>query len=202
VQQDESGKLAQWLYGCRLVAQVWEEHYSSLFKENGLIRFKSVPAAHVRKERGISGEAHGGNCVWEGRGEDLGWAMSVLSEEEELKNRRRLGLGPKDVSKIGMLGRIIELTDKGIVWQSDHRYPDVLQGYFGKDAGAKTFSKNGDEGGPPTRTRMRGSSRPASAKHSECLRRGRTIWSMIMSGHSSQPRRSEGTWRIASGPTS
>ena len=50
----------------------------------------------------------GDDFVWEGRDEDLDWVLNLLEKEYELKNRGRLGFGPKDVRKIDILGRVIE----------------------------------------------------------------------------------------------
>jgi hypothetical protein len=47
------------------------------------------------------------------------------------------------VRKIDMLGRTIELTDKGITWQGDLRHQTLLEEYFGMDANTKVLTKNG-----------------------------------------------------------
>ena len=140
---DECGKLAHWLYGCRPAAQAWEEHYSALLQGHGFKRLKSVPVAVVHEGRDLNGVVHGDDFVWEGRDKDLDWVLKVLENKYELKNRGRLGFGPKDVRKIDMLGRIIELTDEGIAWQGDPRHQKLLEEYFGMDASAKVLSKNG-----------------------------------------------------------
>ena len=65
--------------------------------------------------------------MWEGR-ED--WVRKVLEDIHELKNRSRLRVGPNDVRKIDMLGRVIELTHEGITWQGDPRHFDFAAGVF------------------------------------------------------------------------
>ncbi len=69
--------------------------------------------------------------------------MQILSEEYELKNRGRLGFGPKDVRKIDILGRVIELTEKGIKWSGDPRHQQLLEDHFGMKPDTKVLSKNG-----------------------------------------------------------
>jgi hypothetical protein len=102
-----------------------------------------VPVAFIHPERGMCGVVHGDDFVWEGRDQDLDWVLKILENQYELKNRGRLGWGPKDVRKIDMLGRIIELTDKGITWQGDPRHQELLEEYFGMEAGTKVLNKNG-----------------------------------------------------------
>ena len=143
MQHDECGKLIHWLYGCRPAAQAWEEHYSALLTGHGFKRLKSVPVAFFHESRGMSGVVHGDDFVWEGTDEDLDWVLGVLQSEYELKSRGRLGFGPKDVRKIDMLGRIVELTEEGISWKGDPRHLEWLLEYFGMDVETKTLSKNG-----------------------------------------------------------
>ena len=60
VKNDECGKLIHWLYGCRLAAQAWEEHYSRLLVGNGFKRLTSVPVAFAHRHRDLVGLVHGG----------------------------------------------------------------------------------------------------------------------------------------------
>ena len=46
-QPDECGKLLFWLYGCRPVAQAWEEHYSAVLSKAGFKRLVSCLVAFV-----------------------------------------------------------------------------------------------------------------------------------------------------------
>ena len=84
--------------------------------------------------------------MWEGRDEDMVW---VLSKVYELKNRGRLGFGPKDVKKIDILGRIVELTEEGIRWSGDTRHQQLLEDHFGVTPDTKVLSKNGYDDDPP-----------------------------------------------------
>jgi hypothetical protein len=148
VADDECGKLIHWLYGCRPAAQAWEEHYSALLVANGFERLKTVPVAFSHAGRDLHGVVHGDDFVWEGRDEDLDWILQVLSKEYELKNRGRLGFGPKDVRKIDILGRVIELTNEGIKWTGDPRHQQLLEDHFGMNADTKVLSKNGYDDDP------------------------------------------------------
>jgi hypothetical protein len=145
VGEDECGKLVHWLYGCRPAAQAWEEHYSALLGRHGFKRLTTVPVVFVHQGRDLCGVVHGDDFVWEGRDDDLDWVLKLLENEYELKNRGRLGLGPKDVRKIDMLGRVIEIDETGITWVGDPRHTDLLKEYFGMNANTKTLSKNGYE---------------------------------------------------------
>ena len=49
----------------------WEEHYSTLLKNHGFKRLKSVRSS--TKTRDMSGVVHGDDFVWEGIVEDLDW---------------------------------------------------------------------------------------------------------------------------------
>ena len=149
VAEDECGKLIHWLYGCRPAAQAWEEHYSALLVTNGFVRLKTVPVAFSHADRDLHGVAHGDDFVWEGRDKDLDWILGVLSKEYELKNRGRLGFGPKDVKKIDILGRTVELTERGIVWSGDSRHQQLLEDHFGMKPDTKVLSKNGYDDDPP-----------------------------------------------------
>jgi len=141
VQEDECGKLIHWLYGCRPAAQAWEEHYSELLVQHGFKRLKSVPVAFSHKEKDLIGVVHGDDFVFSGLDEDLDFALDVLAKTYELKNRGRLGTGPKDVRKIDMLGRLIEITDEGITWTGDPRHQDLLEKHFGMDESTKVLGK-------------------------------------------------------------
>ena len=79
-----------------------------------------MPVAFVHETRDMSGVVYGDDFVWEGRDEDLDRVQKVLEDKCELKNRGRLG--PNDVRKIDMLGRVIELTHEVITWQRDPRH--------------------------------------------------------------------------------
>ena len=107
-----------------------------------------MPVAFVHEERDLYGGVRGDDFVWEGRDRDLDWVLKILESKYELKNRGRLGFGPKDVRKIGVLGRIIELTDNGITWQGDPRHQKLLEEYFGMGQDTKALSKNGYDEGP------------------------------------------------------
>ena len=127
VQEDECGKLTQRLYGCRLAAQAWEEHYTALLKADGFKRLKSAPVTFVHKGRDMIGVKHGDNFIWEGWDDDFDWALKVLEKEYELKNRGRLGPDPNDARKIHMLGRITEYTDDAVTWSGDPRHQMLLR---------------------------------------------------------------------------
>jgi hypothetical protein len=107
--------LIHWLYGCRPAAQAWEEHYSALLVASGFERLKAVPVSFT--ERDLHGVVYGDDFVSEGRDKDLGWVLGVQSKEYELKHRGRLGFGPNDVRKIDILGRVVHMTERGIVWK-------------------------------------------------------------------------------------
>ena len=143
VRDDECGKLVHWLYGCRPAAQAWEEHYSALLGGGGFRRMRSVPVAFVHEKLDLMGVVHGDDFVFVGLDEDLDWVLSLLRSRYEVKNRGRLGTGPKDVREIDMLGRIIRVTDDGVSWEGDPRHQDLLEEYFGLDVSSKTLSKNG-----------------------------------------------------------
>lgn len=160
VQADECGKVAHWLYGCCPAAQAWEEHYSALLVEHGLVRLKSVPVAFARKSRGLLGVVHGDDFVFADLDEDLNFVPNILEATYELTNRGRLGSGAGDVRKIGMPGRQIELTSEGVTWEGDPRHKDILSKCFGMDKSVKTLSKDGhpedqSEGGQATTSRRR-----------------------------------------------
>jgi hypothetical protein len=148
VKEDECGKLIHWLYGCRPAAQAWEEHYSALLVKNGFERLKTVPVAFTHPVRDLNGVVHGDDFVWEGRDEELDWILHLLSTEYELKNRGRLGFGPKDVRKIDILGRVVELTEKGIKWSGDPRHQQLLEDHFGMKSDTKVLNKNGYDDEP------------------------------------------------------
>ena len=148
VAEDECGKLIHWLYGCRPAAQAWEEHYSSLLVANGFKRLQTVPVAFTNAERDLHGVVHGDDFVLEGRDKDLDWVLEILSKVYELKNRGRLGFGPNDVRKIDILGRVVELTEQGIVWKGDSRHQQLLEEHFGMKADTKVLNKNGYEDDP------------------------------------------------------
>ena len=136
----------------RPAAQAWEEHYSSLLVANGFQRLQTVLAS-TNVERDLRGVVHGDDFVLEGRDKDLDWVLEILSKVYELKNRGRLGFGPNDVRKIDILGRVVELTDQGIVWKGDSRHQQLLEEHFGMKADTKVLNKNGYEddegqGGP------------------------------------------------------
>jgi hypothetical protein len=83
--------------------------------------------------------------VWEGRDSDLDWVLGLLENEYELKNRGRLGMGPKDLRKIDMLGRVIEVDESGITWAGDPRHTEILKEYFGMNDQTKALNRNGYE---------------------------------------------------------
>jgi hypothetical protein len=149
VEDDECGKLIHWLYGCRPAAQAWEKHYSALLVANGFERLLTVPVAFSHAGRDVHGVVHGDDFVWERRDKDLDWISDVLSKEYERKNRGRLGFGPKDVKKIDILGRIVELTEEGIRWSGDPRRQQLMEDHFGMKPEAKVLSKNGYDEDPP-----------------------------------------------------
>ncbi len=116
-----------------------------MLRVHGFKELQSVPVAFVHETRDMMGVVHGDDFVFVGLGADLDYVLGVLEKTYELKNRGRLGRGPKDRKKIDMLGRTIEITDDGITWKGDPRQQDLLEKYFGMDESTKTLSKNGYE---------------------------------------------------------
>ena len=89
VEEDECGKLIYWLYGCRPAAQAWEEHYSGVLTTVGFKRLLSSSVAFYQPKRDLVGVVHGDDFVFVGVDNELDFALSVLKEHHELKDRAR-----------------------------------------------------------------------------------------------------------------
>ena len=75
--------------------------------------------------------------------EELDFILKLLQDNYEIKNRGRLGGGPKDVQDIVILGRIVKLHSWGLSWQADPRHREMILEHFGMDERTKSLSKNG-----------------------------------------------------------
>jgi hypothetical protein len=143
VQEDECGKLLYWLYGCRKAGQAWEDHYSEVLCRAGHTRARSSPVAFYHSARDLWAVVHGDDFTFTGLDEDLDFILGVLTDNYEIKNRGRLGTGPKDVREIDILGRRVKLHEWGVSWGGDPRHRDKILAHFGLTGESKGLSKNG-----------------------------------------------------------
>ena len=67
----------------------------------------------------------------------------VLSREYEIKIRGRLGPDEKDIKRIDILGRILELEKWGCSWKADPRHRKLVLQHFGFDNSTKHLQTNG-----------------------------------------------------------
>ena len=145
-QADECGKLLYWLYGCRRAGQAWEDHYSLVLMQSGFVRAVSSPVAFYHPSREIWVVVHGDDFVVTGVDEELDFVLALLQEHYEIKNRGRLGSGPKDVKEIDILGRKLQLHEWGISWEADPRHRKILMEHFGLDDESKALGKKRVQG--------------------------------------------------------
>lgn len=158
VRSDECGKLLYWLYGCRRAGQAWEDHYSKVLMDSGFQRAVTSPVAFYHPDREMWAVVHGGDFVFTGLDGDLNFALAVLQKHYEIKNRGRLGSGPKDVQEIDILGRMVRLQDWGLSWEADGRHRRMIMEHFGLDDESKASARTDTRMKP----RRRGSSRGPS----------------------------------------
>ena len=116
----------------------------------GFRRAISSPVAFYHVELDVHGVVHGDDFVFTGVDEALDVVLKLLRDNYEIKDRGRLGSGPKDVKVIDILGQRVRLHDWGLSWEADSRHRLMVMEYFGLDEGSKVLSKNGykaDRGG-------------------------------------------------------
>ncbi len=77
------------------------------------MRSVSSPVAFYHPPREIWAVVHGDDFVVTGVDEELDFVLALLQEHYEVKNRGRLGSGPKDVKEIDILGRKLSTTSGG-----------------------------------------------------------------------------------------
>ena len=143
VEDDECGKLLHWLYGCRKAGQAWEDHYSAVLRRAGFARAMSSPVAFYHASRDLWAVVHGDDFTFTGLDEDLDYILGILTDNYEIKNRGRLGTGPKDVREIDILGRRVKLHEWGISWGGDPRHRDKILAFFGMTKESHGLTKNG-----------------------------------------------------------
>ena len=75
----------------------------------GFSRAMSSPVALYHPGRDILGIVHGDDFAFTVVDEDLDFALELIRNNYEIKNRGRLGGGPGDVQETDILGRVVSL---------------------------------------------------------------------------------------------
>jgi hypothetical protein len=86
---------------------------------------------------------HGNDFMFTGFEDDLNFALKVMKNGYEIKNRGVLGPDESDVQEIDMLGRILTYKSSGISWKADPRHRKMILEHFGLNAETKVLSRNG-----------------------------------------------------------
>ncbi len=94
-------------------------------------RAQSSTVAFYHPGRDLCAAVHGDDFVFTGLDEDLDFILKELETHYEIKNRGRLGTGPKDAHEIDVLGRRVRLHEWGISWGADPRPREKVLEHFG-----------------------------------------------------------------------
>ena len=120
------GKLAFWMYGTRLAASKWEQHYSDVLVQMGFTKGAASPCTFAHKTRNLKCVVHGDDFTTAGRDEDLSWFENKIQKFFEVKLRGRLGSSKGDSKEIRILNRIARYTDGGYEWEADPRHAEII----------------------------------------------------------------------------
>ena len=119
------GELIQAMYGTRDAAQNWEQEYCQFMTGIGFRRGKASPCVFYHKERNVRAVVHGDDFTILGFAKDSEWFKEHITAKWEVKLKDRIGLQPHDMKVIHVLNRIVEWTDKGIIYEADNRHTAI-----------------------------------------------------------------------------
>ena len=74
---------------------------------------------------------HGDDFVCLGAASGLDWFKKALGDEHPIKQRGRLGSGPKDDRTVRILNRAVEWREEGIVIEPDQRHIEIAAQIMG-----------------------------------------------------------------------
>ena len=127
--------------------------------------------------------------------EELDFILKLLQDNYEIKNRGRLGGGPKDVQDIVILGRIVKLHSWGLTWQADPRHREMILEHFGMDERTKSLSKNGYKEEVPNEGEQEEELQADEAREFRGLAARQIIWPRTIRAYSTRQRIFAGAWR-------
>ena len=114
------------VYGTRDAGKLWEDTYTVVLMNAGFVPGASNPCIFYHEEKDISIVVHGDDFTALGSDDALDWYEQVLKDSFEIKIRGRLGIGCPGPQQIGILNRIVTLTDEGLTSEADPRHSDLL----------------------------------------------------------------------------
>ena len=97
----------------------------------GFRRGKGCRVMFLNRERRVIVVVHGDDFVCVGTEKGLGWFKKVLGDEYPIKQRGRLGTGPKDDRVVRILNRAVEIREEGIAIEADQRHVEIAAQIMG-----------------------------------------------------------------------
>lgn len=126
------GKLQRSLYGTRDAALNWSLQYTRVLLSQGLEQCSSSPCTFHHPQYRICVTVHGDDFISEGTFEALSWMDKALREHFEVKTEI-LGAKRELAKEVGLLDRVITLTDRGLMWEPDQRHGEIALRDLGLD---------------------------------------------------------------------
>lgn len=124
------GLLLQSLYGTQDAAANWEFAYTEVLLKLGFCQGASSPCVFHHVRRGIRTWVHGEGFVNSGTKSNLLWFHAELQKVWTLTIRGTLGPpsrnDPDCIQKIRILGRLVERTNFGFLWEADPRHSELI----------------------------------------------------------------------------
>ena len=119
------GELLQSLYGTRDASSNWEKSYSATMVNGGFIKGQASPCHFWHERWGVRCLVHGEDFVAVGSMRGLAKMKEHLGAAYECKSDI-IGTGPKDAKELRVLGRIITVTEGGVLYEPDQRHAEAV----------------------------------------------------------------------------
>ena len=137
------------MYGFRLAAAAWENHYAGGLEEEGFRRGVVTPVSFYHEKRDVNLAVHGDDFTFTGDQKGIEWAEGVMKRRYKVKVRARLGLEEGDDKEATLLGRTLRWHDWGISCEADPKYRKHVLESLGLSEESKSLNSPGmkEEGG-------------------------------------------------------
>ena len=119
-------KQVRCVYGTRDAGALWEDTYRAALEG---MEFKSgvaSPCIFSHADRDLVCVVHGDDFTTLENDDNINWYEAELAKHFELKLRGRLGCDCPGDNEIRILNRIIRITDRGLEYETDPRYVEVI----------------------------------------------------------------------------
>ena len=119
-------KLKRWLYGMRQAASGWEDDTARRLVQDGFRRGRAASTIFYHPKTQVRVVVHGDDFTFASTESELKRIQAKMCEWYDVKVRRVLGSGKRDVHEIEILGRSLIWTEEGLEYEGSDKHRRAL----------------------------------------------------------------------------